>query len=195
MAVKRSFSSAIVYSRRLSKGKVDLMVLFMVDNHCDLFKVSDPMKRQLFTEDCFFLKQHNQFQTASRKCGPSVLCSYFPQTDSRFIAQVGQRQNNEYHERERSKRDNRFADSPFPPCSFRFFFSCRFGRSSSYGTGQLSCLMSPRRLSVLHEGDCKGLLRKRTKMHQRGTLVFAAHNPREPQTGRQGEEEAPGTVL
>lgn len=42
MAVKRSFSSAIVYSRRLSKGKVDLMVLFMVDNHCDLFKVSRP---------------------------------------------------------------------------------------------------------------------------------------------------------
>lgn len=39
MAVKRSFSSAIVYSRRLSKGKVDLMVLFMVDNHCDLFKI------------------------------------------------------------------------------------------------------------------------------------------------------------
>ena len=40
MAVKRSFSSAIVYSRRLPKGKVDLMVLFMMDNHCDLFKVS-----------------------------------------------------------------------------------------------------------------------------------------------------------
>ncbi|XP_071763173.1 DEP domain-containing protein 7 isoform X1 [Centroberyx gerrardi] len=39
MAVKRSFSSAIVYSRRLPKGKVDLMVLFMLDNHCDLFKI------------------------------------------------------------------------------------------------------------------------------------------------------------
>ncbi|XP_026233893.1 DEP domain-containing protein 7 [Anabas testudineus] len=39
MALKRSFSSAIVYSRRLSKGKVDLMVLFMMDNHCDLFKI------------------------------------------------------------------------------------------------------------------------------------------------------------
>ncbi|KAK9542655.1 hypothetical protein VZT92_000498 [Zoarces viviparus] len=39
MAVKRSFSSAIVYSRTLSKGKVDLMVLFMMDNHCDLFKI------------------------------------------------------------------------------------------------------------------------------------------------------------
>ncbi|XP_035025471.1 DEP domain-containing protein 7 isoform X2 [Hippoglossus stenolepis] len=39
MAVKRSFSSAIVYSRRLPKGKVDLMVLFMMDNHCDLFKI------------------------------------------------------------------------------------------------------------------------------------------------------------
>ncbi|KAF0043286.1 hypothetical protein F2P81_004623 [Scophthalmus maximus] len=39
MAVKRSFSSAIVYSRRLPKGKVDLMVLFMMDKHCDLFKI------------------------------------------------------------------------------------------------------------------------------------------------------------
>lgn len=39
MAVKRAFSSAIVYSTRLAKGKVDLMVLFMLDNHCDLFKV------------------------------------------------------------------------------------------------------------------------------------------------------------
>ncbi|KAI4830391.1 hypothetical protein KUCAC02_002022 [Chaenocephalus aceratus] len=39
MAVKRSFSSAIVYSKRLSKGKVALMVLFMMDKHCDLFKI------------------------------------------------------------------------------------------------------------------------------------------------------------
>jgi hypothetical protein len=40
MAVKRSFAGAIIYSRRLAKGKVDLMVLFMVEYHCDLFKVS-----------------------------------------------------------------------------------------------------------------------------------------------------------
>ncbi|KAM3877228.1 DEP domain-containing protein 7 [Diretmus argenteus] len=39
MAVKRSFSSAIVYSSRLSKGKVDLMVLFMLDYYCDVFKI------------------------------------------------------------------------------------------------------------------------------------------------------------
>ncbi|KAF6731195.1 DEP domain-containing protein 7 [Oryzias melastigma] len=39
LAVKRSFSSAIVYSRRLSKGKSGLMVLFMMDNHSDLFKI------------------------------------------------------------------------------------------------------------------------------------------------------------
>ncbi|KAK7913682.1 hypothetical protein WMY93_013893 [Mugilogobius chulae] len=38
MAVKRAFSSAIVYSRRLPKGKVDLMVLFMMDKHHDLFE-------------------------------------------------------------------------------------------------------------------------------------------------------------
>lgn len=40
MAVKRAFSSSIVYSGRLSKGKVDLMVLFMMDNYCDMFQVS-----------------------------------------------------------------------------------------------------------------------------------------------------------
>lgn len=40
MAVKRAFSSAVVYSKRLPKGKVDLMVLFMMDKHDDLFKVS-----------------------------------------------------------------------------------------------------------------------------------------------------------
>ncbi|XP_011490280.1 DEP domain-containing protein 7 [Oryzias latipes] len=38
MAVKRSFSSAIVYSRKFSRGKAGLMVLFMMDNHRDLFK-------------------------------------------------------------------------------------------------------------------------------------------------------------
>ncbi|KAK3569639.1 hypothetical protein QTP86_002666 [Hemibagrus guttatus] len=45
MAVKRAFSSAIVYSARLAKGKVDLLVLFMIDNHLDLFKY----KRHLST--------------------------------------------------------------------------------------------------------------------------------------------------
>ncbi|XP_026888573.2 DEP domain-containing protein 7 isoform X1 [Electrophorus electricus] len=39
MAVKRAFSSAIVYSAKLAKGKVDLLVLFMMDNHLDLFKI------------------------------------------------------------------------------------------------------------------------------------------------------------
>ncbi|XP_072550609.1 DEP domain-containing protein 7 [Salminus brasiliensis] len=39
MAVKRAFSSSIVYSTRLAKGKVDLLVLFMIDNHLDLFKI------------------------------------------------------------------------------------------------------------------------------------------------------------
>uniref|UniRef100_A0A8C2DBU0 DEP domain-containing protein 7 n=1 Tax=Cyprinus carpio TaxID=7962 RepID=A0A8C2DBU0_CYPCA len=40
MAVKRAFSSAIVYGTKLAKGKVDLLVLFMTDKHHDLFKVS-----------------------------------------------------------------------------------------------------------------------------------------------------------
>ncbi|XP_067245049.1 DEP domain-containing protein 7 [Chanodichthys erythropterus] len=39
MAVKRAFSNAIVYGTKLAKGKVDLLVLFMMDNHHDLFKI------------------------------------------------------------------------------------------------------------------------------------------------------------
>lgn len=45
MAVKRAFSSAIVYSRRLPKGKVDLMVLFMIDKHQDLFKMPSALHK------------------------------------------------------------------------------------------------------------------------------------------------------
>lgn len=49
MAVKRAFSNAIVFGRRMPKGKVDLMVLFMVDNHQDLLKI--PMSlHKLVTE-------------------------------------------------------------------------------------------------------------------------------------------------
>ncbi len=40
MAVKRAFSNAIVYGIKLAKGKADLLVLFMMDNHHDLLKVS-----------------------------------------------------------------------------------------------------------------------------------------------------------
>ncbi|NP_001038734.1 DEP domain-containing protein 7 [Danio rerio] len=39
MAVKRAFSNAIVYGTKLAKGKVDLLVLFMMDKHHDLFKI------------------------------------------------------------------------------------------------------------------------------------------------------------
>ncbi|KAF7211790.1 DEP domain-containing protein 7 [Nothobranchius furzeri] len=39
IAVKRAFSSAIIYNRRLPKGKAGLMVLFMMDNYSDLFKI------------------------------------------------------------------------------------------------------------------------------------------------------------
>ncbi|KAL1007716.1 hypothetical protein UPYG_G00090630 [Umbra pygmaea] len=39
MAVKRAFSGAIVYGTKLAKGKVDLLVLFMVENHGDVFKI------------------------------------------------------------------------------------------------------------------------------------------------------------
>ncbi|KAJ8340586.1 hypothetical protein SKAU_G00352190 [Synaphobranchus kaupii] len=39
MAVKRAFSRAIVHRKHLAKGKVDLLVLFMMDNHRDVFKI------------------------------------------------------------------------------------------------------------------------------------------------------------
>lgn len=43
-------------------------------------------------------------------------------TDSCLIAQVGQRQNHEYYQRERSEHDNRFADFPAP--SISVFVKC-----------------------------------------------------------------------
>ncbi|KAJ8248945.1 hypothetical protein GJAV_G00229490 [Gymnothorax javanicus] len=39
MAVKRAFSRAIVHGRHLAKGKVDLLVLFLMDNHREVFKI------------------------------------------------------------------------------------------------------------------------------------------------------------
>ncbi|XP_048825328.1 DEP domain-containing protein 7 isoform X2 [Brienomyrus brachyistius] len=39
MAVKRAFSRAVINHKNLAKGKVDLLLLFMLDNHCDLFKI------------------------------------------------------------------------------------------------------------------------------------------------------------
>ncbi|XP_006642691.1 DEP domain-containing protein 7 isoform X2 [Lepisosteus oculatus] len=39
MAVKRSFTKAIVSSKNLAKGKVDLLVLFLLDNQKDAFKI------------------------------------------------------------------------------------------------------------------------------------------------------------
>ena len=39
MAVKRIFSKAIVDNKNLSKGKTDLLVLFLMDHQKDVFKV------------------------------------------------------------------------------------------------------------------------------------------------------------
>ncbi|KAG5839985.1 hypothetical protein ANANG_G00211310 [Anguilla anguilla] len=39
MAVKRAFSRAIVHGRHLAKGKVDLLVLFLMDNHREVLKI------------------------------------------------------------------------------------------------------------------------------------------------------------
>ncbi|XP_037835766.1 DEP domain-containing protein 7 isoform X2 [Kryptolebias marmoratus] len=45
MAVKRAFSRAIIYSRRLPKGKLDLTVLFMMDNCTDLFQIPASLQK------------------------------------------------------------------------------------------------------------------------------------------------------
>lgn len=189
MAVKRSFSSAIVYSRRLSKGKVDLMVLFMVDNHCDLFKVSGPMKRQLYNRR-LFLKATQPVSNLLRE-----------NVDHPFFVPIFPKQIPVSLHKLVSDRIMSIMKGNDPnvttglPILLSLHVAFALAAVPLTVPGQLSCLLSLRRLSVLHEGDCKGLLRKRTKMHQGGTLVFAAHNPREPQAGRQGEEEAPGAVL
>uniref|UniRef100_A0A4W4GMN9 DEP domain-containing protein 7 n=1 Tax=Electrophorus electricus TaxID=8005 RepID=A0A4W4GMN9_ELEEL len=39
MMVKKTFGRAIIQSKSLPKGKVDLLLLFMLDNHEDIFKV------------------------------------------------------------------------------------------------------------------------------------------------------------
>lgn len=144
MAVKRSFSSAIVHSRRLSKGKVDLMVLFMVDNHCDLFKVSGPMKRRLYTEDCFTPLGENLDHAFFVPIFPKQIPVSLHKLVSDRIMSIM-----------RGNDPNVATGSPILlSLHAALVFCCRFGRSSSYGTGQLSCPLSSRRLNVLHEGDC-----------------------------------------
>lgn len=39
MVVKRIFSKAVVDNKNLSKGKTDLLVLFLMDHQKDVFKV------------------------------------------------------------------------------------------------------------------------------------------------------------
>lgn len=40
MVVKNTFTRAVIQSKSLTKGKTDLLVLFMLDNHQEIFKVS-----------------------------------------------------------------------------------------------------------------------------------------------------------
>ncbi|KAJ8281350.1 hypothetical protein GJAV_G00066590 [Gymnothorax javanicus] len=47
MAVKRAFSRAIVHRKHLAKGKVDLLVLFMMDNHREVFKVPESLHQMV----------------------------------------------------------------------------------------------------------------------------------------------------
>uniref|UniRef100_H3C3L5 DEP domain-containing protein 7 n=1 Tax=Tetraodon nigroviridis TaxID=99883 RepID=H3C3L5_TETNG len=83
MAVKRAFSSAIVYSRRLSKGKVDLMVLFMMDNHCDLFKIPVSL-HQLVSNRIMNLVQGKDPDTAA---GPA----YCTRVSAEAYSEMGQK--------------------------------------------------------------------------------------------------------
>ncbi|KAI5615450.1 DEP domain-containing protein 7, partial [Silurus asotus] len=43
--VKKTFCRSIIQSRSLSKGKVDLLLLFMLDNHEDIFKIPGSLHR------------------------------------------------------------------------------------------------------------------------------------------------------
>lgn len=140
------------------------MVLFMMDNHCDLFKVSASPSPQLCLE-------------------PAGNVAPFNPPDSCFTAPAGQQQNHEHGEREGSGHGSRLEHLDFPP-------------SVGCLEAQLVSLNSPDcRYDVLHQGQRRGLRRNRSKDHQRGTLVPAADDPREPQILLQGEEAPAGPVL
>lgn len=40
VVVKKTFTRAVIQSKSLTKGKMDLLILFMLDNHQEIFKVS-----------------------------------------------------------------------------------------------------------------------------------------------------------
>lgn len=40
VVVKKTFTRAVIQSKSLTKGKMDLLMLFMLDNHQEIFKVS-----------------------------------------------------------------------------------------------------------------------------------------------------------
>lgn len=48
LAVKRSFSRAILHNKALSKEKEDLMVVFMLSNIKEIFKVRDCCQNTLY---------------------------------------------------------------------------------------------------------------------------------------------------
>lgn len=39
VVVKKTFTRAVIQSKSLTKGKTDLLMLFMLDNHQEIFKV------------------------------------------------------------------------------------------------------------------------------------------------------------
>nr|DBA17425.1 TPA: hypothetical protein GDO54_002875 [Pyxicephalus adspersus] len=47
MTVKRKFSKAIVNNKNLSKGKSDLLVLFLLDHHKDVFKIPGSLHKMV----------------------------------------------------------------------------------------------------------------------------------------------------
>ncbi|KAM3920725.1 DEP domain-containing protein 7 [Leptodactylus fuscus] len=47
MTVKRKFSKAIVNNKNLSKGKCDLLVLFLLDHHKDVFKIPGSLHKMV----------------------------------------------------------------------------------------------------------------------------------------------------
>ncbi|KAM4018200.1 DEP domain-containing protein 7 isoform 2-T2 [Anomaloglossus baeobatrachus] len=47
MTVKRKFSKAVVNNKNLSKGKCDLLVLFLLDHHKDVFKIPGSLHKMV----------------------------------------------------------------------------------------------------------------------------------------------------
>ncbi|KAK3506280.1 hypothetical protein QTP70_016101 [Hemibagrus guttatus] len=66
--VKKTFCKAIIQSKSISKGKVDLLLLFMLDNHEDIFKVPGSLHKLVSNKLDDVLKKKDPNKQGSTFC-------------------------------------------------------------------------------------------------------------------------------